>query len=112
MMLKSLSWLACFLLLISSAAGADTSLSVDIGWGGHTRPHRWIPVMVTASDAKTRNVELEVYWPHGGNYAMRVRQVFAIGPTPATFPLVLPSHSYFSIQEAVFTLRDPSSGKT
>lgn len=93
-------------------ARADTSLSVDIAWGGHMRPHRWVPVLVTASDSKNRNVLLEVYWPHGGSYAMSVRQVFTIGPIPSTFPLVLPIHNYFGIQQASFTLRDADSGKT
>jgi hypothetical protein len=97
----------------ASAVRANTTLSVDIGWGGRLRAHRWTPLFVTASDSKSRNVEIEVSWPHGGNYAMRVHQRFTIGPTPTTFPLLMPVHGFtYGYQDAMYTLRDAGTGKS
>jgi hypothetical protein len=100
------------LLVCAQASPAYTNLKVDIGWGGQMRTHRWAPVIMTASDSQNRNVILEVYWPHGGSYAMRIGQVFAIGPTPTTFELLLPVQTYFAYQNSVFTLRDADTGRT
>ncbi len=99
--------------LLGTFARADTTLSVEVGWGERVRAHRWTPVFVTASDSTPRNVVLEAHWPHGGNYAMQVRQMFAIGPTPTTFPLLLPVRGYgYGYQEAVYVLRDAATHKS
>ena len=87
-------------------------LTVDIGWGGYVRSHRWAPIVVTASDPITRNVVLKVRWPHGGNYEMNVEQVFGIGPVPRSYSLLLPVQSWYGYQEAMFALADAQTGKT
>src|SRR4051812_5362628 len=76
----------------ASGAGAatTTSLSVDIGWNGAYRFGRWAPVYVTASDARPRNVLVELYVPHDQMHAMKIHQVVTIGPTPTTFALYAP----------------------
>ncbi len=79
---------------VGLAAAADTQLKVDVGWGGHTPGNRWIPVFVTASDSRTRNVTLLMEWPGGGQYSMRIEQYLTIGPEPRTFPLLVPIHGY------------------
>lgn len=100
-------------LMTGSFARAETKLSVDIGWNGKLRANRWIPIFVTASDTKTRNVILTIHWPHGGNFSMDIEQAFAIGPDPQTFPLLLPTRGYaYSFQNAVYTLRDADTQKT
>lgn len=99
-------------LIAGTAARAETKLSVDIGWNGKVRANRWIPIFVTASDSKSRNVILTIHWPHGGNFSMDIEQAFAIGPDPQTFPLLLPSRGYaYSFQNAVYTLRDADTHK-
>jgi hypothetical protein len=82
-------------LLITLSAGipltrADTSLTVDLGWGSSYRLGRWAPVFVTASDDRTRAVMIEVYVPHDQIHGMVIRQFVTIGPTPSTFPLYAP----------------------
>jgi len=99
-------------LIAGSFARAETKLSVDIGWTGKIRANRWIPIFVTASDTKSRNVILTIHWPHGGNFSMDIEQAFAIGPNPQTFPLLLPTRGYaYSFQNAVYTLRDADTQK-
>lgn len=99
-------------LIAGTMARAETKLSVDIGWSGKLRANRWIPIFVTASDSKSRNVILTIHWPHGGNFSMDIEQAFAIGPNPQTFPLLMPTRGYaYSFQNAVYTLRDADTQK-
>jgi hypothetical protein len=93
-------------------ARAGVTLTVECGWGDRVRADRWVPLFITASDSgKPRNVTIEVYWPHGGQYAMRIRQSGTIGPDPRTFPLLVPIRGW-AYQEASVTLTDEDTGKT
>src|SRR5438309_36447 len=88
---------ALFVLLCSApraAVAADTQLSVELGWGGNVRVGYWQPLFVTAADLTTRNVILDVQWPSGGSYCMRIQQAMTIGPNPRTFPLLVPVHGW------------------
>lgn len=75
---------------VASAQPSRTSLDVEYGWGQWVRPGRWTPVTIVVSDPKVRGAILEVYAPQAGSNAMRVRQGFALGPTPTVFPLYVP----------------------
>ncbi|MDB5300480.1 MAG: hypothetical protein JWO87_2143, partial [Phycisphaerales bacterium] len=105
--------LALGLLAGLSPARAGTTLTVECGWGDRVRADRWVPLFITASDSrsKPRNVIIDIYWPHGGQYAMRIRQAGTIGPDPRTFPLLVPIRGW-GYQEASVTLIDEDSGKT
>ncbi|HZL38607.1 MAG TPA: hypothetical protein VFC78_25085 [Tepidisphaeraceae bacterium] len=93
------------LLCAASIVQGKAQMTVEGGWGGRLRSGRWAPVFVTASDSVTRNAVLEISWPQGGNYVMRIRQHVTIGPAPRTFPILAPVHGW-GYQEATFTLSD------
>lgn len=105
--------LTAALLAACGAACAETMLDLDFGWGQHVRAGTWTPVFVTLSDSRPRNVVLEINAPGGGGgagQAMRIRQGAAIGPDPATFPLLAPLT--YSLDDTVVTVRDAESGRT
>src|SRR5437764_7674752 len=60
---------------------ADTSVNVDIGWGGRARPGTWTPVFITVADPKPRNASLKVRIPHDSSTAMEIYQPISIGPS-------------------------------
>ncbi|HWE94971.1 MAG TPA: hypothetical protein VG269_13480 [Tepidisphaeraceae bacterium] len=96
-----------------SPARASTTLTVECGWGDRVKADRWVPLFITASDSgpRPRNVVIDIHWPHGGQYAMHIRQFGAIGPEPRTFPLLVPIRGW-AYQEASVTLFDDETGKT
>ena len=81
-----------FLLLLAcaTAAPAELSLSVEIGWSGHFRVGRWGPLFVTLSDTRPRPVTLDVFSPHAHGVGMQTRLALSVSPTPATYAVYVP----------------------
>ncbi len=93
---------------LCSAVSAATFLDVQVGWNGAYRGGRWGPLFVTTSDPTPRNALIELHSPHDQICSMSVRQVVAIGPTPATFAVFAPLGN---LDELAVILRDASTGR-
>ena len=94
----------------ASVASAKVGLQLDVGWDGHYRAGHWNPVYVSAVSTDTRDVQLELYAPTDGRYAVRIAQQFSVSPSPRTAALFVPFAN--GLDEASVKLSDPASGRT
>ena len=105
----------CFILTLGVLAGlpsgADTNVSVDIGWGERTRPGAWTPVFITVSDPKPRNAIAELRAPHDMRTAMVIDQPIAISSSPQTYVIYAPLVNSWS-EPISLKIRDLATGKS
>src|SRR6476660_505210 len=88
---------------------AATSLRIQAGWSGQTKPGRWIPIVVTASDPTLRQVTAEFYLPRAQTGLTMLREDMVIGPEEASFVLYAPFDRYTWSRTAL-VLRDTKTG--
>src|SRR5882724_9300435 len=103
--------ISLFLLIASgSHTHAQTTMTLTRGWGGRDRAGRWNTILVRAADPIPRNVILQILGPQPGGYATILEEHIAIGPAPATFELLAPTHNS-PWERTVAVLRDAETGK-
>ena len=93
------------------SAGAETGVSVRLGWGNAYRAGRWNPIYITAESSPPREVIAHVEGMHNPPRAMAITHRFALSPAETTHTVLFPLGESQDLRRTSLVLRDATTEK-